>query len=137
MSKVSEIKIPQRITNPPKPISGPGLTSAGVVILQSLLIFIIEFAEYHFSKVGTLTGISIMLALLGALYLGRTGTEWLSIVTPPISFTVISLFLIIIRDGIRISKFSVGILSVYSATSLYLVGATIIGWAWYFLKKRA
>jgi hypothetical protein len=123
--------------NLPKPIAGPGLTTAGVVILQSFLIIVMEFGEYHFSKVGTLTGIAIVISLLGSLYLGRDGTEWISIVNPPIVFAIFSLILIVLKNGVHISKFTVNFVSVFSGVSFYLVGATAIGWAWYFLKKRA
>jgi hypothetical protein len=133
---MSSINTGSKQVNLPKPISGRGLTAPGVIILQTLLIGIIEYAEYHISQVGTLTGLAIMIAMLGALYLGRNGTAWVSVVTPPISFAVISLALIVSKNGVHISKFSSNFIDVFGSVAYYLIISSVIGWAWYFAKKR-
>ena len=60
----------------PKPIKGAGLTNAGVVILQFLLILLAETIEYQFGKVGIITGIALIIAVAGGFYLGRPGTTF-------------------------------------------------------------
>ena len=129
-----KIKMSQH--NLPKPISGAGLTAAGIVILQSIIILLCEVAEYRISKVGTATGISILISVLGALYLGRKGTAWISVVTPPIVFALISIFLIILKTKFHISKLITDLVLVFGGVAYYLITATVIGWIWYFVKKR-
>ncbi|MEJ0014932.1 MAG: hypothetical protein WDN07_05440 [Actinomycetota bacterium] len=53
----------------PKPIKGRGLTSAGIVVLQFLLILLIETIEYSATKVGIITGIAIILAIVGGFFI--------------------------------------------------------------------
>ena len=60
----------------PNPIKGPGLTNAGVILIQFLLILLIETFEYSISKVGIITGLAIIISVAGGIYLGREGTSF-------------------------------------------------------------
>ena len=96
MSAMSET----RVANPIKGHRNSGLKAPGVVLLQFLLILIFETFEYSFTKVGIFTGLAILAAFAGGLILGRTGTAFSAVVTPPLAFlfaTLITIFLDIIR----------------------------------------
>ena len=51
----------------PNPIKGPGLTNAGVILIQFLLILLIETFEYSISKVGIITGLAIIISVAGGI----------------------------------------------------------------------
>ena len=75
--------------DPKKRIKGPGLTKAGIVVFQSFLIALFAAIEIFIrEKVGAVTGLSLWLAYFGAIYLGRKGTIFVSVVTPPIAFAI-------------------------------------------------
>ena len=81
--------------NRPK-ISGPGLKKEGVVVLQSF--FIAFFAGFELlirSGAGIVSGLIICIVLFGGIRFGRTGTTYVSVVTPPLAFaaTVITCLL--------------------------------------------
>jgi hypothetical protein len=122
-----------------KPIKGPGLTNPGVVILQFLLILLVETIEYSFSKVGVLTGIAIILALVGGFYLGRTGTAFATVVNPPISFFISTIILIatVGGAGLRVTRFGLDLVTSLGAGAPYLALTTICGWGYYFWNKRS
>ena len=122
----------------PKPIKGRGLTSAGVVLLQFLLILLIETIEYSATKVGIITGIAIILAVVGGFYLGRPGTSFATVVTPPIAFFITTIILIATIGGakLHITKFSVDLVRSLGGAAPYLGVATIAGWSWHLWINR-
>lgn len=122
----------------PKPIKGRGLTSAGVVVLQFLLILLIETIEYSATKVGIITGIAIILAVIGGFYLGRPGTTFATVVNPPIAFFISTIILIATVGGARlhITKFSVDLVRSLGGAAPYLAGTTILGWGWHLWVTR-
>ena len=68
------------------PIKGPGLTKPGVVVLQFLIIFLFAAIELIFrSSFGIITCLAIWIAFFGGIYLGRTGTSYVTAVAPPVS----------------------------------------------------
>jgi membrane-bound ClpP family serine protease len=117
----------------PKPIKGAGLTNAGVVVLQLLLILLVETIEYSAGKVGIFTGLAIIFAVVGAFYLGRPGTEFATIVNPPIVFFFSSILLIatVGGSGLHVTKFGVDLVTTLGGAAPYLVFATLCGWGWY------
>ena len=61
------------MTLPAKPIKGPGLTAPGIVILQTIFVLLIETFEYAIGKIGTITGLALLISIGGGIYLGRKG----------------------------------------------------------------
>jgi hypothetical protein len=122
----------------PKPIKGPGLTSAGVVVLQFLLILLVETIEYSAAKVGIFTGIALILAVVGGFYLGRPGTTFAAVVNPPIAFFISTILLIATVGGAKfhITKFSLDLISSLGGAAPYLGIATVAGWGWHLWIAR-
>lgn len=121
-----------------KAVKGRGLTVPGVVILQTLLIFIFEAFEYTFTKVGFFTGLAILVSFLGGLYLGRPGTSYASAVNPPIALLISTLFIMATIGGIGFAPSKVGLelISSLSAVAPWLIIGAIIAWASHFALLR-
>ena len=122
----------------PKPIKGAGLTNAGVVVLQFLLILLFETVEYSVGKVGIITGLAIVLAIAGGFYLGRPGTSFATVVNPPIAFFITTIILIstIGGAGLHVAKFGLDLVQTLGGAALYLVIATVAGWGWHWWQNR-
>ena len=122
----------------PKPIKGRGLTSAGVVVLQFLLILLVETIEYSATKVGIITGIALILSVFGGFYLGRPGTTFATLVNPPIAFVISTILLIATVGGAKfhITKFSVDLVRSLGGAAPYLGVATVAGWGWHLWVAR-
>lgn len=121
-----------------KAIKGRGLTVPGVVILQSLLIFIFEVFEYTFTKIGFITGLAILISFLGGLYLGRPGTSFTNAVTPPIAllFSTLLIMATIGGEGFAPSKIGLELISTLSAVAPWLITGAVIAWAAHFALSR-
>ena len=121
-----------------KAVKGRGLTVPGVVILQSLLIFIFEVLEYTVTKVGFFTGLAILVSFLGGLYLGRPGTSFANAVNPPIAFLFSTLFVMatIGGTGFAPSKVGLELISALSAVAPWLITGAVIAWAAHFALLR-
>ncbi len=121
-----------------KAVKGPGLKVAGVIILQFLLIFIFEILEYIFTKVGFFTGLAILVAFLGGLYLGRPGTSYTNAVNPPIALLVSTLIIMATVGGIGFSPSKVGLelITTLSAVAPWLITGAVIAWAAHFALLR-
>ena len=122
----------------PKPIKEAGLTNAGVVILQFLLILLAETIEYQFGKVGIITGIALIIAVAGGFYLGRPGTTFATVVNPPIVYFFITVVLIstVGGAGLHVTKFGLDLVTTLGGAAPYLVVSTLLGWAWHFWAQR-
>ena len=131
MSVMSEIKIKS-------PIQGPGLKAPGVVLLQFLLILLCETIEYSFAKVGIFTGIAILVAFAGGQILGRTGTSFAAVVTPPLAFLIATLLLIatVGGNGFSISHLGLELVSTLGAAAPFLLSGAAVGWGYYFIAGR-
>ena len=123
----------------PKPIKGAGLTNAGVVILQFLLILLLETIEYSVGKVGIITGLAIILAIAGGFYLGRPGTSFATVVNPPISFFITTMVLIatVGGAGLHVAKFGLDLVTTLGGAAPYLGIATVVGWIYHFWIVRS
>ena len=126
------------LRNLPKPIKGAGLTNAGVVVLQFLLILLFETIEYSVGKVGIITGIAIILASAGGFYLGRPSTSFATVVNPPIAFFITTIILIatIGGAGLHVAKFGLDLVQTLGGAAPYLVLATLAGWGWHWWINR-
>ena len=122
----------------PKPIKGAGLTNAGVILLQFLLILLAETLEYEVGKVGIITGIALIIALAGGFYLGRAGTTFATVVNPPIAYFLVTVVLIstVGGAGLHVTKFGLDLVTTLGGAAPYLVVATVAGWAWHFWVQR-
>ena len=120
------------------PIQGPGLKGPGVVLLQFVLILLFEAGEYSFTKVGIFTGIAILFAWASGLKLGRNGTNFAAVVTPPLAFFFSTVFLIATLGGtgLSISHIGLDLISMLGAVAPFLVGGAIISWGYYFIVGR-
>ena len=121
-----------------KIISGPGLKAPGVVLLQFLLILLVEAAEYNISKIGTLTGIAILVSVGGAIYLGRRGSEFAAAVNPPLALVVATFINLAVfsGDGLHIARLSLAFVTALAAVAPYLIIGALISWGYYLTHRK-
>jgi len=122
------------------PIKGPGLTKAGVVILQFLLIFFFMAVELIFRhSLGIITCLAIWIAFFGGIYLGRRGTAYVTAVAPPVSLLISSFLLMPTLGGgsFAPTKFLIDLVSGLAAVSFYLLTGAAVAWfVWYKNEKN-
>jgi hypothetical protein len=126
--------------DPKSRIQGPGLTKPGVVILQFLFIAIAMAIEILFrGNVGLITGIALWISFAGGIYLGRTGTIFTSVVTPPLAFALWIILLLPTLGGstLRISRFAIDLVSGLAGIAPFLVTGAIAGWVIYFAREKS
>jgi hypothetical protein len=117
-------------------IQGPGLKKPGIVVLQTIFIGFFVFIEMTIrTGVGILTGIAICAALFGSLRLGRPGTTYVSVVTPPLAFAASALLLTMILDGFRPSRVGIDFIAALASEAPYLIIAALYGWFVYLNQK--
>ena len=122
-----------------KPIKGPGLTKAGVVVLQFLTIFLFATIELLFrNSYGIITGLAMWIAFFGGTYLGRKGTAYVNAVAPPISLLIASILLMPTVGGgsLRPSKFLLDLIAGLAAVSFYLLSGAAVAWLIWYKKER-
>jgi hypothetical protein len=118
-------------------IKGPGLKKEGVVILQSFFIFFFGSIELIFrSGAGIVTGVVLCAVLYGGIRFGRSGTTYVSVVTPPLAFAATVLFYALLRDGIHISRLGIDFIASLASIAPYLLLSAIYGW-FVFFNERA
>jgi hypothetical protein len=123
-----------------KPIKGPGLTKAGVAVLQFLVIFLFAAIEMLFrSSYGIITGLALWIAFFGGIYLGRKGTAYVNAVAAPISLLISSIILMPTIGGgsLQPSKFLLDLVAGLAAIAFYLLSGAAIAWFIWFKKERA
>ena len=87
---------------------------------------------------GWFTGIAIILAFIGGLYLGRTGTAYASAVNPPIAF-LIALVLLLITiggTGLHPTSFGPALIKSLAKEAPFLIVGALIGWGGYFARRK-
>jgi hypothetical protein len=122
-----------------KPIKGPGLTKAGVAVLQFLVIFFFAAIELLFrNSYGIITGLALWIAFFGGIYLGRKGTAYVNAVAAPISLLISSIILMPTIGGgsLQPSKFLLDLVSGLAAIAFYLLSGAAIAWFIWFKKER-
>ena len=122
-----------------KPIKGPGLTKAGVAVLQFLTIFCFAAIELFFrNSYGIITGLAMWIAFFGGIYLGRKGTAYVNAVAPPISLLIASFLLMPTVGGgsLRPSKFLLDLIAGLAAVSFYLLSGAAVAWLIWYKKER-
>jgi hypothetical protein len=128
----------ERIKKPTKPIKGPGLTVPGVVILQGLLILLAETFEYAIGKIGTITGLTLLLAIAGGIYLGRPGSEFATAVNPPLAllFSTIIVLCTLGGVGLHLARLGLDLITSLAAVAPYLAIGSAGSWAFYLIRRR-
>jgi hypothetical protein len=117
-------------------ITGPGLKKQGVVVLQTLFIALFTLLELWIrSGVGIVTGVVLCVAVFGGVRLGRTGTRYVSVVTPPLAFAGTILISVIFSSGIKISQIGIDFVAALASVAPYLVISALYGWFMYFNEK--
>jgi len=122
--------------NRPK-ISGPGLKKEGVVVLQSF--FIAFFAGFELlirSGAGIVSGLIICIVLFGGIRFGRTGTTYVSVVTPPLAFAATVITYLILTVGISPSRLGLDFIASLASIAPYLLVSALYGW-FMFLNQKA
>ncbi len=122
---------------PKKPtIPGPGLKKEGIVALQILFIAFFTFAELFFrSGAGFLSGLVLIVVTYGGVAYGRTGTRYVTAVTPPLAYAATILIYTIMTDGVRISRVGVDFMASLASVAPFLLIASAYGWYQYFNEK--
>lgn len=121
---------------PTAPTSKKGLTIAGVIVMQTIVIA--GFTSYDlFIRKGTgiLTGVAICLATFGTIRFARAGTEYVSAATAPLAFATAAVISLIAIDGIHPSRLGVGIVAALASAAPYLLFSATFGWI-NFLRSR-
>jgi hypothetical protein len=118
-------------------IQGPGLKKEGIVFLQTLAIALFTLAELFIrSGAGIISGLVILLVTYGGVAYGRTGTRYVTAVTPPLAYAATVLFYTVMTDGLSISRVGVDFIASLASVAPYLLIATAYGW-YQFLNERA
>ena len=118
-------------------MSGPGLKKEGVVVLQSF--FIAFFAGFELlirSGAGIVSGLIICIVLFGGIRFGRTGTTYVSVVTPPLAFAATVIAYLILTVGISPSRLGLDFIASLASIAPYLLISALYGW-FMFLNERA
>ena len=117
-------------------ITGPGLKKQGVVVLQTLFIALFTLLELWIrSGVGIVTGVILCIAVFGGVRFGRSGTRYVSVVTPPLAFAGTILVSVIAADGIKISRVGIDFIAALASIAPYLIISALYGWFMYFNEK--
>jgi len=117
-------------------ITGPGLKKQGVVVFQTLFIALFTLLELWIrSGVGIVTGVVLCIAVFGGVRLGRSGTRYVSVVTPPLAFAATILVSVIAADGIKISRVGIDFIAALASVAPYLIISALYGWFMYFNEK--
>ena len=121
------------------PLKGPGLTNAGIVILQFLVIFFFEAVELIFRhSLGIITCLAIWIAFFGAIYLGRSGTAFVTAVSPPLSLLISSILLMPTVGGgsLAPTKFLIDLVAGLASVSFYLLTGAAVAWFIWYKNER-
>ena len=135
---MSSVNFPVTAKRPAKPIKGPGLTVPGIVILQGLLILIAETLEYAIGKIGAITGIALLLAIAGGIYLGRSGSEFATAVNPPLAFLFSTILVLCTLGGVglHLARLGLDLVTSLAAVAPYLAIGAVGSWGYYIYRSR-
>ena len=118
-------------------MSGPGLKKEGVVVLQSFFIaFFAGFVLLIRSGAGIVSGLIICIVLFGGIRFGRSGTTYVSVVTPPLAFAATVIIYLILTVGISPSRLGLDFIASLASIAPYLLVSALYGW-FMFLNQKA
>ena len=117
-------------------LTGPGLKKQGVVVLQSFFIFIFVWLEMWVrGGAGILSGLVIALVTYGGVAYGRTGTRYVSAVTPPLAYAATTFIYTIVSDGLRPSRVGIDFIASLASVAPFLLISALYGWFMYLNEK--
>ncbi len=118
-------------------IPGPGLKKEGIIFLQVVAIAFFVFAELSIrSGAGFISGFVLLVVTYGGVAYGRTGTRYVTAVTPPLAYAATALTYTIMADGLSISRVGVDFIAALASVAPYLLIAAAYGW-YQFLNEKA
>jgi hypothetical protein len=118
-------------------ITGPGLKKEGIVVLQSFFIAFFAGIELLIrSGAGIVSGVILCLVLFGGIRLGRTGTTYVAVVTPPLAFAATVLAYLLLTDGFSPSRVGLDFIASLAGIAPYLLASALYGW-FIFLNEKA
>jgi hypothetical protein len=118
-------------------MSGPGLKKAGVVFFQSFFIALFAGLELLIrSGAGIVSGLIICIVLFGGIRLGRPGTTYVSVVTPPLAFAATVIAYLLLTVGIKPSRLGLDFIASLASIAPYLLASALYGW-FMFLNEKA
>jgi hypothetical protein len=118
-------------------MSGPGLKKEGVVVLQALFIALFSGLELLIrSGAGIVSGLIICIVLFGGIRFGRSGTTYVSVVTPPLAFAATVIAYLILTVGIKPSRLGLDFIASLASIAPYLLVSSLYGW-FMFLNEKA
>lgn len=131
MAKANKIAIKKPV------IAGPGLKKEGIVFLQTVAIALFTLAELFIrSGAGIISGLVILLVTYGGIEYGRTGTRYVTAVTPPLAYAATVLFYTLLTDGVHLSKVGVDFIASLASVAPFLLISAAYGW-YQFLNEKA
>ena len=118
-------------------IQGRGLTSPGIVVLYFLGLLLIQTVENFLSgQPGRLTGIFLLALFFAAIKLGRKGTLFTAVVTPPLALSTTVLLATLLSKGFGLTGLLVGILSNLARLAPWLLLTALVSWSYFFINER-
>jgi len=118
-------------------MSGPGLKKEGVVFFQSFFIALFTGLELLIrSGAGIVSGLIICIVLFGGIRLGRPGTTYVSVVTPPLAFAATVIAYLLLTVGIKPSRLGLDFIASLASIAPYLLASALYGW-FMFLNEKA
>ena len=115
----------------------PGLKKAGIVVVQSFLISLFTFIELWLRNgVGIITGLVLLVTFFGGIRFGRPGTQYVSVVTPPLAFAASALFWITIFNGFKPARIGLDFIAALASEAPFLIIGSLFGW-FVFLNAKA
>ena len=84
---------------------------------------------------GFLSGFVLIVVTYGGVAYGRSGTRYVTAVTPPIAYAATALFYTVMTDGVRISRVGVDFMAALASVAPFLIIAAGYGWYQYLNEK--
>ena len=118
-------------------IQGRGLTPPGIVVLYLVGLFFIQTLENFISgQPGRITGLFLLALFFAAVKLGRKGTLFTAVVTPPLALSATLLLATLFSKGFGLTGLLVGIVSNLARLAPWLLLTAIVGWGYFFINER-
>ena len=118
-------------------LPGPGLKKEGIVFLQTVFIgFFVWIEMFIRGGAGVISGLVLIVVTYGAVAYGRTGTRYVSAVTPPLAYAATALIYTIMHDGLRVSRVGVDFMAALASVAPFLLISALYGW-YQFLNEKA
>ena len=81
------------------------------------------------------SGLILCLVTYGGIAYGRTGTRYVTVVTPPLAYAATALVATVISDGLHPARIGVDFVSALASVAPFLLISALYGWFMYFNEK--